>query len=323
MMKLTQLRNIVAIAERGSLRAAARHLGLAQPAVSRSLQELERDLGVPLFERRTQGMVLTPIGVSFARRASIILTEVRHAREEVDQLHGGTTGTVVAALSIVPHIALLPQAIRPFRARYPKVQLHVIEGSYPTVETGLRDGSIDFYVGPPPERALPQDLLQEKLFDNKRIILCRKLHPLAKASSLRELTEAEWLTTSITHRAQEELGEVFASHHLPAPRLALRSQSALTLIVSLMHSDLLAMVPDQLESLPVTADALVAISVRETLPSRPTVTVRRGGVPLTPAAEFLIDLIRRGQTRSRPLPEVRSPPPRSRTAKADKAQGCL
>jgi LysR family transcriptional regulator of abg operon len=319
MMKLTQLRNIVAIAERGSLRAAARHLGLAQPAVSRSLQELERDLGVPLFERRTQGMVLTPIGVSFARRASIILTEVRHAREEVDQLHGGTTGTVVAAMSIIPHIALLPQAIRPFRARYPKVQLHVIEGLYPTVEAGLRDGSIDFYVGPPPERALSQDLLQEKLFDNTRIVLCRKMHPLAKATSLRELTDAEWLTTSITHRAQEELGEVFASYDLPAPRLAIRSQSALTMIISLQHSDLLAMVPDQFKALPVTAGALVAIPVQETLPSRPTVTVRRGGVPLTPAAEFLIDLIRRGHKRAQPPSDVPAPPRRSRTATASKS----
>lgn len=314
MMKLTQLRNIVAIAERGSLRAAARHLGLAQPAVSRSLQELERDLGVPLFERRTQGMVLTPIGVSFARRASVILTEVRHAREEVDQLHGGTTGTVVAALSIIPHIALLPQAINPFRSRYPRIQLQIIEGLYPTVEAGLRDGSIDFYVGPP-ERALPQDLLQDKLFDNRRVVLCRKQHPLAAATSLRELTEAEWLTTSITHRDQEELGEVFASYRLPPPRLALRSQSALTLIIALMHSDLLAMLPDQMQSFPITANALVAIPVREALPSRPTVTIRRGGIPLTPAAEFLIDLMRRGQAQPTPLP----PPRQRRAAGTDKS----
>jgi LysR family transcriptional regulator, regulator of abg operon len=258
-------------------------------------------------------MVLTPIGVSFARRASVILTEVRHAREEVDQLHGGTTGTVVAALSIIPHIALLPHAIRPFRARYPKVQLQIVEGLYPTVEASLRDGGIDFYVGPPPERALPQDLLQEKLFDNRRVVLCRKLHPLATANSLRELADAEWLTTSITHRDQEELGEVFSSHGLPPPRLALRSQSALTMIISLMHSDLLAMVPDQMKSFSVTADALVAIPIEETLPSRPTVTIRRGGVPLTPAAEFLTDLIRRGQARSGPPPDV-PPPRRSRTA---------
>jgi LysR family transcriptional regulator of abg operon len=304
-MKLNQIRNLVAIAERGSLRAAAPHIGLAQPAVSRSLQELEHDLGVPLFERNSRGMILTPIGASFLRRASVILTEVRHAQEEVEQLHGGTTGTVVAALSIIPHIALLPQAIRPFRARYPKIQLHLIEGLFPTVEMGLRDGNIDFYVGPPPERGLSHDLIQEKLFDNRRIILCRKQHPLANATSLRELTSSEWLTTSITHRAIDELAEVFSGNGLPAPRLAVRSQSALTMIVALMNSDLLAMVPRQWTSFPVTADALVAIPIRESLISAPTVTIRRAGLPLTPAAEFLIDLIRRGQSGGGPASSKR------------------
>jgi LysR family transcriptional regulator, regulator of abg operon len=313
-MKLAQMRNIVAIAEKGSLRAAARHLGLAQPAISRSLQELERELGVALFERRSQGMVLTPVGASFARRANIVLTEVQHARDEVDQLHGGTAGAVTAALSIIPHIALLPRAIEPFRSRYPNVQLRVIEGPYATVETGLRDGGIDFYVGPPPERSLPADLRQEPLFDNKRVILCRKAHPLAAATSLRELTGAQWLTTSITHRAQEELGEVFAKHSLPAPRLAVRSQSALTMMVFLMHSDLLAMVPVEWLSFSPTAGALVALPVKEALPAPPIVAVKRTGVPLTPAAECLLDLIRRGSGRMRGTQQTGTSLPQARRA---------
>src|SRR5712671_2606333 len=110
-MKFSQMRDVVAISERGSLRAAARHLQLAQPALTRSVQELERELGVPLF----------------VRRATAVLSEVRRARDEVEQLHGGTRGRVVAGLSLAAHIALLPKALKPFRARYPQVQLHLIE----------------------------------------------------------------------------------------------------------------------------------------------------------------------------------------------------
>ena len=58
-MKLQQLVEVAAIVERGSLRAAARHLGVAQPAMTRNLRALERELGAPLFERDTRGMVLT------------------------------------------------------------------------------------------------------------------------------------------------------------------------------------------------------------------------------------------------------------------------
>src|SRR6478736_5279873 len=108
-MKFSQMRDVVAIAERGSLRAASRHLSLAQPALTRSIHELERELGVPLFERRARGMVLTPMGEAFVRRASAVLSEVRRARDEVEQLRGGSAGSVIAALSIVPHLAMLPR----------------------------------------------------------------------------------------------------------------------------------------------------------------------------------------------------------------------
>jgi LysR substrate binding domain len=109
----------------------------------------------------------------------------------------------------------------------------------------LRDGSIDFYVGPEPGRSAPSDLKQETLFYNTRTVLGRRNHPLAGATSLAELADAEWATTSITLQAEEEMGELFRLHGLGAPRLALQSQSALTLIVTLAHTDLLAMVPVQ------------------------------------------------------------------------------
>lgn len=154
-MKLHHLRDIVAIAERGSLRAAARHLAVAQPALTRSVRELERELGAALFERRTRGMILTPMGSAFVRRARSILGEMRRAREEVEQLHGGTRGKVVAGLSLAAHVALFPKALSRFYARYPQVQLHIIDGAYPGLEAGVKDGSVDFYVGPEPAAPLP------------------------------------------------------------------------------------------------------------------------------------------------------------------------
>lgn len=297
-MKFNQLRDVVAIAERGSLRAAARHLALAQPALTRSVHELERELGVPLFERRARGMILTPMGEAFVRRANAVLSEVRKARDEVEQLHGGTRGRVVAGLSLVAHIELLPAALKPFRARYPQVQLHLIEGWYPTLEAGLKDGSVDFYVGPKHGRAPAAELVQEELFDNTRIVLGRRGHPLARALSLRDLKDAEWATTSITFKAEEELRELFEQHGLPPPRLALQSQSAVTLIVALSNTDLLTMVPIQWTSFAAVSQSLAPIPVREVFPAPSIVMMRRAGMPLTPAAGYLLDLLRRNVPRA-------------------------
>lgn len=305
-MKFNQLRDVVAIAERGSLRAAARHLSLAQPALTRSVHELERELGVPLFERRARGMILTPMGEAFVRRANAVLSEVRRARDEVEQLHGGTRGRVVAGLSLAAHIALLPTALKPFRARYPQVRLHLIEALYPTLEAGLKDGGVDFYVGPQHERAPSSDLVQELLFENTRIVLGRKGHPLAGAKSLRDLIGAEWATTSVTFKADEELRALFEQHGLPAPQLALQSQSALTLMVALANSDLLTMVPVQWTNFAAVSESLALIPVKEVFPAPSIVTVRRAGLPLTPAAEFLLDLLRRNVSRGQHGARTRS-----------------
>jgi DNA-binding transcriptional LysR family regulator len=145
-MKLNQLRDMVAIADKGSLRAAARYLGLAQPALTRSVRALEHELGTTLFERDARGMVLTPRGQLFYQRAKAVVNELRRAREEIEQTSGDMQGTVVVGLSIMPHVGMLPQALPAFRRQFPHVTLKVIEGLYPAMEAGLRDGSIDFYV---------------------------------------------------------------------------------------------------------------------------------------------------------------------------------
>lgn len=290
-MKLHQFRDVVAIAEHGSLRAAARRLHLAQPALTRSLSELERELGAALFERQTRGMVPTPVGLAFIRRASMVLSEVRKAREEVEQLSEGVGGRVVVGLSIAPHIAMLPGALGPFRARYPGVTLDIIEGFYPTLEADLRHGRVDFYIGPRPDTKLPPELALETLFENTRMVLCRKGHKLAGARTLRDLVDAEWATTTITVQAETEFKLLFESHGLPIPRQVLRSQSALTLMVVLAHTDILAMVPVQWAGFDPASGLLASIKLRECLPAPAIVLVRRADMPLTPAATYLADLM--------------------------------
>ena len=290
-MKLHHLRDAVAIAERGSLRAASRHLQLAQPALTRSLGQLERELGAPLFERNGRGLMPTATGQAFVQRASAILHEVRRAQEEVGQLGGGSSGSVTLALSIAAHTAMLPSALGPFRRLYPAVRLSIIEGIYPTVESRLRDGSIDFYIGPEPGQPLPPDLRQEVLFANTRVVVARHGHPLAAARSLAELSGAEWASTSVTLQADEEFAALFHSFGLAPPRLALQSQSALTLMVALTCSELLAMVPVQFMASGATSHLLQVIPVREVLCAPAIVLIQRAGLPLTPAAIKLADLL--------------------------------
>jgi LysR family transcriptional regulator of abg operon len=292
-MKLHQLRDLVAIAEHGSLRAAARHLGMAQPTLTRSLSDLERELGAPLFERRSKGMAATALGRAFIRRSMAILNDVRHAKEEFDQLRGNATGSVTIGLSIAAHIRLLAKTLTPFRRSYPRVRLRIIEGFYPSLELGLQDGSVDFYIGPDPDLKLPSGLHKKILLPGRRSVLARAGHPLVNAKSLKELVDAEWITTSITTKAENELGDLFKRYGLPAPILALQCQSALTLLSCLANSDLLAMAPAQWMESTFANHILTTIQLREELTAPSIVLVKRSDVPLSPAASHLLDLMKR------------------------------
>ncbi len=97
----------LAVVATGSIRAAAKHLGLGQPALSRSLRDLEQELGIPLLERR--------------------------AGEEIAQHRGDVRGGITVFLSSLSHLALLPYARPSFTRRYPRVVISVAEGPYPMV----------------------------------------------------------------------------------------------------------------------------------------------------------------------------------------------
>jgi LysR family transcriptional regulator, regulator of abg operon len=294
-MKLDQLSHLTAIVEHRSLRAAARRLGVPQPALTRSIRSLEKELGAELFLREASGMVLTDAGRKFHVRASAIVHEAQRARDELAQQGGAGTGKVVAALSIMPHVGMLPGALGPFRERYPHVHLQLIEGLFPDVEAALREGVIDFYVGAAPRQAPAPGLSVRHLFDNTRAVVSRKGHPLGRARSLKGLASAQWAITAVDYNAEDDLGRLFASHDLPRPEVLLRARSAMSLLVALASTDLLAMLPVPWGEFPVTRDTLQVIRVREPLPAPPIVCIRRPNLPLTPAAEVFLDLLLRNQ----------------------------
>ncbi len=292
-MKLAHLRHITVVAERGSLRAAARHLGIAQPAITRSIREVEHELGVALFERRPRGVVLTPMGQVFLRRAAVIQNELRLAADEIAQMRGNMTGQVSVALSSAVQMALLPRVMTPFRNRFSNVYLSLQEGSFPTAEAALLEGAIDFYVGPLPEAPPSGELLVEKLFDNTRLVFGRKGHPKAGAKSLRDLADARWIRTLVAVDKSAELSLVFEQYGLEPPRVEMTAASTMAIIFAAANSDLLTMLPEQWLEFVATRELLQPIYIAERLPAPPICIVSRARLPLTPAAEYLADLFRR------------------------------
>jgi DNA-binding transcriptional LysR family regulator len=292
-VKLDQLQHLIAIVEQGSLRAAARRLDVPQPALTRSIRSLEKELGVDLFARQTTGMSLTAEGRRFQVRASAIVNEARRAKEEIQLVRGDYEGTVSAALSIMPHVGMLPSTLPVFNRTYPKVRLRISENLLPAVESALREGSVDFYLGAAPHQSPSAGLTMQHLCDNTRVVVGRKNHPLIKATHLKELAQADWATTAIDYNAEEDLARLFGNYQLPAPRVMFQARSAMSVLVALAQTDLLAMLPVQWIHNPMTRDLLQAFTLEEKIPAPSIVLVRRVDLPLTPPAEFFCDVLLR------------------------------
>jgi len=291
--KLHHLRDFVAIARARSARSAARALGLTQPAITRSLQELEQEIGTPLFERHARGMLLTPAGERFLVRAQAALEELRRGFEEAGQTAGAMRGQVAVALASAPVLGMLPLAYPQFRRACPDVKLRIVEGLFPAAEPMLRDGRLDFYLGPRPEQRLGQGYRLDLLFANRRVVLARKGHPLRAARSLQDLLAADWVVTGLRERLEQEFEEQFTALGLPSPRVTTVVESMLALLALLCNTDALAFLPQQWADTPLFKTLLQPIPVREPLAGPDIVQLSRAGLPLTPAAEALSVLLRR------------------------------
>lgn len=296
-MKLSHLRDVLVVAELGSLRGAGRHLGVAQPAITRSIREIEHELGATLFERHAKGVRLTDMGHVFIRRAEAVQCELRRAREEIAQLMGRSTGTVSAALSTASTISLMPSAVAAFRKRFPDAVLKITESLFQQVESEILSGRIDFYVGPLDEANASTQFAVERLFENYRMVVARKGHALRGARSLKDLGDAQWVRPTLSMRSTEgDFEAMFERQGLPAPWIVIHARSALTTLIAVMNSDLLTVLPQQWLDYPLTASALDALDLAEPMVAAPVCIVRRQDMPLTPMAEYLCDMMRRAGT---------------------------
>lgn len=292
-MKLNHLRIVVAVLERGSIRSAARQLGMAQPAITRSIQELERELGVQIFERTKTGMITTPVGEMVIRRAKVVQVELQRTLDEVEHFKGREVGKISIGLSTAAHVAILPKILGPFRRRFPKVRLKLTEGLFPNLEADIRDGLIDLYVGPVPKERKSDDLVIEHLFPNRRIIIGRHGHPLAHATTVRQLVDASWVTTPVMPDTENEVNAIYSAVGLAPPNIVAEAHSAMSIISAVASSDLLAPMPQQWIDFVSRSNLVIRIPVVETTYAPPICVVHQARSPLAPAAQYLKDLIHR------------------------------
>jgi DNA-binding transcriptional LysR family regulator len=157
--RLRHIELIAALYECRSILKASRRLNLTQPTLTKALQDVEATLDLPLFERTNRGLEPTPYGEIFARHAKIVLAQLRHAAEELENLRVGYSGKVTVGTLLAASASILPDAIARLKMQRPAVTISVVVGTYDILVPSLLVGDLDMVLGRLPEEGRNSALL--------------------------------------------------------------------------------------------------------------------------------------------------------------------
>lgn len=292
-LKLKQLRLLVAIAEHASILRAAQSLNISQPAATKLLQDLEAYFGVQLFDRTNRGAVPTDYGAALVRHGRLILAQVSHAAQELDDLAEGKGGRVVVGTLLAASSRLLPAAIARLRSARPMVSIAVREGTNDRLIPALQDGELDLVIGRLPEYRYREELVQEALYEEPVCIVAQAGHPLAgrRKLTLKDLSRCDWILPPPETTLRRQVDKEFLDAGLAPPRGGVESVSLLTNLRLLKITPMLAVSPYHAVAEAAERGELAILGYRIKQAQWPVgVSFRRGG-RLSPAAEgFLQDL---------------------------------
>lgn len=180
-MELDQLRYFLRIADLANFTRAAEELGVSQPALSRSMQRLEEELGQPVFERRGKSLSLTEAGTLLQGRAQQILSIIEDTKAEI--CDDGRSGRI--RVGAIPTIApyFLPEVLRQFSKEFPRATIIVQENTTDALLKSCTQGEVDLAILalPVPARYLEV----EELFEEELLLVLPPNHQLVKKERIK------------------------------------------------------------------------------------------------------------------------------------------
>jgi len=212
-MKIRQLHYVLEVAKRGlNVTAAAEALHTSQPGVSKQVKLLEDELGVDIFVRNGKHLSeITPAGKRILDYAEKLIAESENIRNVAREFRQTDEGDLTIATTHTQARYALPKVIQAFRKKYPKVALHIHQGSPPQIAKMAADGEADFAIATEAMHHFDQ-LVMLPCYHWNRCVLVRPAHPLAstKKLTLKALSEHPIITYTFGFTGRSKLDQAFS-----------------------------------------------------------------------------------------------------------------
>lgn len=214
------LANLLGIARHGSFNRAAAACAISQPALSNSIAQLERRLGVPVLNRTRRGSELNDFGKILVRSAENIDAVLLQATEEIRLKRIGVEGPL--RIGVTPSVMLkfMPDVLALLLTRHATAALTFVEGLDDQLLPALQSGELDFVLGPlSGVFPAPLDIIEDALFDDPFSIGVGARHRLAarRSLSLSELSDAPWVLPLPGSSYRRHIEALFMTEGVPWP----------------------------------------------------------------------------------------------------------
>jgi molybdate transport repressor ModE-like protein len=291
-MKLHQLRALVMTADCGSIRAAARQLGVSQTSVAKALRELEEHLHLLLLVRNANGVVLTQYGQSLLQHARQMLSQLERAQLELAHLSHEAQGQLRLGISPWMGMTLLPEVVMLFRQRMPKVRLEIFEGLMAVALPRLRDGTMEFAVGLVSSLLPRPEFVSDPLFAYQMAVVARREHPRRHSQSIHELLDLDWVVNYPDASHEGLMTELFWRHGAQIDMQHIHRAHSPQLTLSMIEqTDMLSYFPEPMLTVPMYGERVARLPLKEAFATDTIGIVTTRNVQLGVAAQCFVECL--------------------------------
>jgi len=292
-LKLKHLQLVVALDEFRHLGRASEFLSLTQPAVSKSLAEIEKMFGLELFTRSTRGTRPTAYGEQVVRFARSVLVDFDRTCDDIAAVASGGAGRIRVGAMVVATPGLLVEAVGRLKVSSPQTTVAIEEGDLTRLLPRLRTGELDFIVGRLEPGYSSPDLETEALYAEPMRVVVAADHPLASVAqpTWHDLAALPWVVPPAWASSRVKLNQMFYKHKLQPPTDIVETSSFLVTMTFMRKRGCVCFVASEV------AHYLQCVGIGYTLPLAVPIELPPVGIILLrnglkpPVAQTLIDAL--------------------------------
>jgi DNA-binding transcriptional LysR family regulator len=292
MLDARQLRNVLAIIEKGSVRRAADSLGISQPALTKSISRLEEQLQVSLFQREARGMRPTLYGRCLGVHAQALGIGVAQALAEIEALRAGAVGIVsIAAPPVIANEFFAGPILR-LKAEHPQVEIRAVTRNAGLIEA-LLSGQYDFIAWAANADTELPGLERRTVHLDRLVVIARPGHPAIAGGNVTmdALKNCSWILPGTHHLHRQRLDHAFEAAGIGRPHIAIECDDTALIKRMVTASDHIGLVPQIAVDRDAKAGLIDTATLESNLLIRPIALLWRQNQVLSSPARLLMSFI--------------------------------